>query len=504
MRVLLVYSNQCKDLVLAPPIGLSYIATATKKAGHEVEFLDLLVASNSQEVLRKTIREFEPDVVGISVRNIDNIVAQRVEHHLPELSEFLTTIHESADRVSGKRPYIVLGGPAISVLEETSFRHLDADFAICGEGEQSFVDLLDALENKTSYYTIPGLCYRRGDVIFKNPKQILAGFGRSYMEDWIDWSTYRKRGNACWAIQTKRGCPLKCDYCSYPTIEGRRFRKRSAEDVVDEIEEVIKRVGPQTFEFVDSTFNAPPSHAIRLCEEIIRRKIKANFTAMGVNPIATSPELFSAMKRAGFNSMMVTPESASDTMLASYKKDFQMSKVYDTVRYIRESGIHSTWFFMLGGPGETQDTVNETIRFVETELADNNMMSIFIVGIRIFSGTGVARTALKEGWLKPDTDLSQPTFYISPHVSEDWMIQRINQAVQKTPYVVLAANEGQTFVELTMHRALRLVGAAPPYWRFLPATLGNPVVHSLRKYHLKTKPYRAASGTKPSACPRVS
>lgn len=503
MRVLLVYSNQCKDLILAPPIGLSYIATATKEAGHEVKFLDLLVANNPQEILRKAIGEFEPDVVGISVRNIDNVVAQRIEYHLPELSRYLTIIRESADKISGKKIHIVLGGPAISILEETSLRHLDADFAICGEGEKSFPELLDALENETSYYKIPGLCYHSGDMIFKNPKQIIEGFGRSYMEDWVDWSTYHELGNACWAIQTKRGCPLKCDYCSYPTVEGRRFRKRSAEEVVDEIEEVIERAGPRTFEIVDSTFNAPQSHAIRLCEEIIRRKIKANFTAMGVNPITTSPELFSLMKRAGFNSMMVTPESASDTMLASYKKDFEMPKVYDAARYIRKSGIHSTWFFLLGGPGETQDTVNETMSFVETELADNKMMSIFTVGIRIFPGTGVANTAYKEGYLKPDADLSQPTFYISPHVTEDWMIQRINRAVQKTPYVVLAADEGQSVVDTAMQRTLRFVGAAPPYWRFLPTVLGNPIMHSVRKYRLNANSDGAMRYVQPSVSQRV-
>lgn len=503
MRVLLVYSNQCKDLILAPPIGLSYIATATRNAGHDVQVLDLLVASNPQEILRKAIGEFKPDVVGVSVRNIDNIVLQRIENHLLELSEFLTLVHESVDKLA-KKIHIVLGGPAISILEEMSLRYLDADFAICGEGEKSFPDLLDALETGNSYYRIPGLCYRRGDMLFKNPKQIIEGFGRSFMEDWIDWSSYRKLGNACWPIQTKRGCPLKCDYCSYPTIEGRRFRKRSAEEVVDEIEEVIERIGPQTFEIVDSTFNAPQSHAIRLCEEIIRRKIKANFTAMGVNPITTSPELFSLMKRAGFNSMMVTPESASDTMLASYRKDFEMDKVYAAARYIRESGIHSTWFFMLGGPGETQDTVEETISFVEKELADDNMMSIFIVGIRIFPGTGVAKTAYKEGYLKPETDLSRPTFYVSPHVSEDWMIQRINRAVQNTPYVVLAADEGHTFVEIAMQRFLRLARAAPPYWRFLPTVLGNPLLHALRKYSLNGKHSRSASYDRPGVSQRVS
>ncbi len=485
MRVLLIYSNQCKDLTLAPPVGLSYIASAVESAGHQVKFLDLLVADKPHELLQKTMGEFMPNVVGVSVRNIDNIILQRTENHLKELSEFLTLIRQSVSPDSAEKTQIVLGGPAISILEEMSLQYLDGDFAICGEGEKSFPALLDALENKTDYDKIPGLCYRRGEIILKNPREILSEFGSSGMEKWIDWRSYRKKGNASWAIQTKRGCPLKCEYCSYPSIEGRRFRMRSAKEVVDEIEMVIKKVGPQTFEFVDSTFNAPQSHAIRLCEEIIRRKVKANFTTMGVNPLTTSRELFSVMKRAGFNSMMVTPEAANDTMLSNYKKDFTIEKVYKTAKYIRESGIHSTWFFLLGGPGETQDTVNETVSFVENELNDKKILSIFIVGIRIMPGTGVARTAYKEGYLKPDANLAEPTFYISPHVTEEWMIQRINQAVQKQANIVLAADEGQSVTEVAMHHGLSLFRVAPPYWRFLPKILNFPPLYSLRKWNLK-------------------
>ena len=485
MRVLLVYSNQCKDLTLAPPVGLSYIASATKLAGHQVKFLDLLVAKKPHKLLQKTIGEFKPNVVGISVRNIDNILCQRTQNHLTMLSEFLALIRQSTSLVSGEKIQVVLGGPAISILEELSLQHLDADFAICGEGEKSFPTLLTALENQTDYSEIPGLCYRRDGIILKNPKEIIGNFGSSGMENWIDWRLYHNKGNACWAIQSKRGCPFKCEYCSYPSIEGRRFRIRSVSEVVNEIEEVIKKVGPRTFEFVDSTFNVPQSHAIELCEEIIRRKVKANFTAPGVNPADTSAELFALMKRAGFNSMMVTPEAANNAMLSSYNKGFDMEKVYQTAKFIRESGIHSTWFFLLGGPGETQDSVNETVAFVESELTDKQALSIFMVGIRVFPGTGVARTAYDEGYLKSDANLAESVFYISPNVTEQWMIHRINQAVQKQPNVVLAADEGQSVIEAAMHKGLRLLGVAPPYWRFLPNMLGVPLLHSLRKHYLK-------------------
>lgn len=489
MRVLLVYSNQCKDLTLAPPVGLSYIASAAELDGHKIKFLDLLIADKPHELLQETMGKFMPNVVGISVRNIDNVVCQRTQNHLKELSKFLTIIRQSTNPISNEKIQVVLGGPAISILEEMSLQHLDADFAICGEGEKSFPALLAALENQTDYYKIPGLCYRRGEKILKNPREILGDFGSSGMEKWVDWHSYHTKGNACWAIQTKRGCPMKCEYCAYPSIEGQRFRIRSTMEVVDEIETVIKKVGPRTFEFVDSTFNAPQSHAIELCEEIIRRKLKANFTAMGVNPISTSRELFSVMKRAGFNSMMVTPEAANNSMLSSYNKGFEIEAVYETANLIRECGIHSTWFFMLGGPGETQDTVNETITFVENELNDKQILSIFMVGIRIMPGTGIARTAYNEGYLRPDANLAEPTFYISPKVTEKWMIQRINKAVQKQANIVLAADEGQSSIELAMYKGLRLFGVAPPYWRFLPKMLNISLLHSLRKHNLKKNGY---------------
>jgi radical SAM superfamily enzyme YgiQ (UPF0313 family) len=231
MRVLLVYSNQARDLLPAPPIGLAYVASATREAGHEVRFLDLLRSRRPTEHVRAEVRAFRPEVVGVSVRNIDNVVRQRLRWHLDALAELIATAREESGAA------IVLGGPAISILGRAALERLAADFAVLGEGEATFPRLLAAMATTRRYDDIPGLCYRDGAGIAGTPPVPLARFGASGMEAWADWSAYERRGGT-WAIQTKRGCPLHCSYCAYPAIEGRGCRRRPAAEVVDEIEHV--------------------------------------------------------------------------------------------------------------------------------------------------------------------------------------------------------------------------------------------------------------------------
>jgi radical SAM superfamily enzyme YgiQ (UPF0313 family) len=212
---------------------------------------------------------------------------------------------------------------------------------------------------------------------------------------------------------------------------------------------------------------------------------------MGINPRGASPELFALMKRAGFNSMMITPEAGNDTMLRSLDKGFGMDDVRRTARLARASGLHSTWFFMLGGPHETRATVDATLRFVEQELRDRRFLSVFMTGIRMLPGTRLAQAHAASG-----ADLALPVFYFSPQVSEQWMLRRVNQTIRNQPNVVHAAEEGKSGYERALHRALYWLGVAPPYWRFLPQLLGFPLLHALRRNNPSvgglSRPQRAA------------
>jgi hypothetical protein len=153
-----------------------------------------------------------------------------------------------------------------------------------------------------------------------------------------------------------------------------------------------------------------------------------------------------------------------------------MDDVRRSARLARASGLHSTWFFMLGGPGETRATVDETLRFVEQELNDRCFLSVFMTGIRLLPGTRLAETHAA-----PQADLSQPVFFLSPQVSEAWMLRRVNQTIRRQPNVVHAAEEGGSVYERALHRVLHGLRVAPPYWRFLPQLLGFPPLHALRR-----------------------
>ncbi len=474
MRVLLVYFNRSRELVPAPPIGLSYVASAARRAGHAVRLLDLFDCAEPLGTVRAMVRAFAPDVVGVSLRNIDNVVLQRPEWQLDKLGRLLAAVRQET------RAPLVLGGPAISILGARALARLDADFAVVGEGEETFPRLLLAIETTRRFDGIAGLCYRDGDALRCTPPARLARFGASGMADWIDWSTYESKGGT-WAIQTKRGCSLTCSYCAYPAIEGRTWRTRSAAEVVDEIEQVVARARPRTIEFVDSTFNLPEEHARRICREIIRRGLKVNLTAMGVNPLGVSSTLLALMRQAGFNSMMVTPEAASETMLRRLRKGFGVEHVHRTARLAREARIRSAWFFMLGGPGETRETVEETVSFAEEHLRWRGFLSIFMTGVRVLPGTELASHAATEGAPGAAGDLAEATFYLSREVDEEWILARVTRAIGRCPGIVHAAQEGLSTYERLTDRLLNAVGVAPPYWRFLPLLLRVPPVPALRR-----------------------
>ncbi|GAA5159963.1 B12-binding domain-containing radical SAM protein [Viridibacterium curvum] len=479
MRVLLIYSNQSREVEPAAPIGLSYVAAATRAAGHVVQLLDLAFSADIHTALRNSIATFRPEAVGLSIRNIDNVISQRFESPLAALQAQAAVIRDAC----GPDVPLILGGPSISILGAQALPLFQADFAIVGEGEAAFPALLTALHQHASVQQIAGVCYWRDGRPQRNPPALLPGFAGSGMEDFVCWRDYQQLGGT-WPLQSKRGCPMRCSYCTYPLIEGRKQRLRDPLEVLDEVERVWRETGARCFEFVDSTFNTPSTHAIAVCEEIVRRReagrLKTSFTTMGINPRDVPIELFPLMRRAGFNSMMVSPEAGCDAMLKSLRKGFTMREVARCADLARHAGLKSLWCFMLGAPGETTSTCDETLNFAETRLAGGSFLSVFFTGIRILPGTALAAQALAEGYIQPDTDLAGGVFYRSPLVPEEALIKRVTQGILRNPCIVHAADSQISDGKRRVYRWLDRFGVPGPYWRFLPGWLNLAPIRYLR------------------------
>jgi radical SAM superfamily enzyme YgiQ (UPF0313 family) len=371
-----------------------------------------------------------------------------------------------------------VGGPAISILGATALDRLGADFAIVGEGEDALPMLADAIRGRSAFDDVPGLLGVRGSANLCNGPSRFPTFGASGLETWIDWGPYDRAG-ATWPIQTRRGCPLRCTYCTYPTIEGTTTRTRDPEDVVDEIERVSQMVRPRAFEFVDSTFTVPVRHAEEICEQILRRDLDVRLSTMGGNPIGIDLPLLLLMKRAGFNSIMVTPESASETMLARYRKGFDVRQVEAASDAVRASGLPSAWFFMLGGPGETETTVDETLEFIRRHLSRPDCLVVVSTGIRVLPGSDLASDA----GVRDVIGTREPSYYLSPKVEEAWILHRINETIAACPNVVHACEDGANVLQRVAERALCAIGVAPPYWRHMPRLLALPPIPWLRARH---------------------
>ncbi len=402
MRVLLVSPNreQLPDPVF--PLGLSYIASALKKHDHRVRIIDLCFSENPDCDIHKTICDFQPDVIGMSLRNVDDVCFPKQHSYL---EEYRTTI--SSLRRYSSAP-IVLGGSGFTIMPEAFMQELGADFGIIGEGEKAFPELLEKLTGTKK----PVISSRSR---IKDLDRVVPD------RELFDCNSYYQRGGML-NIQTKRGCPFRCIYCTYPQIEGRTVRIRSPRSVADEIADVIEKTGSHHFFFVDSIFNYPVSHAKAICEEIIRRSLNIQWSCYA-NPAHITSDLADAMVRAGCTAVEFGTDSLVDGMLRNMGKSFTFSKVRKASAICKKSGLKFCHFIFAGSPGDTDETIDLTLERLEEIEPD---AAVIMAGIRIFPGTVLAAYA------KQDLGIANigltPVFYHSRTLTD---YDKVAEAVSK-------------------------------------------------------------------------
>jgi radical SAM superfamily enzyme YgiQ (UPF0313 family) len=422
MRVLLIAANTERMNILPLPLGPALVAAATRKAGHDVSVLNLMFEGNTQSAIRNGIQEFRPQVIGISVRNIDDQNMADPKFLLPPVREVVATCRRLSDAS------IVAGGAGYSIFPGAALRYLGADIGIRGEGEIAFPLLLDRLAHAAPLCGVPGIYL---------PHQPPAG--RTFVRDLDDlplpdaqlWIPSVSGSRDFWVpVQSRRGCPMDCSFCSTATIEGRPIRRHSPAVVANWLEQLAAS-GFHNFHFVDNTFNLPPSYAKELCRRILEKDLDINVRCI-IYPKWIDRELVQLMAQIGCQEVSLGFESGSAGVLEGFNKRFNPAEVRTVSTMFRDAGIQRWGFLLLGGPGETRETVEESLDFADS--LDLDALKV-TVGLRIYPETPLFTSALGEGLVAEGEDLLWPRFYLASSLC-DWLPERVAAYAGTRPWLM--------------------------------------------------------------------
>ena len=410
MRVLLLSAANDAGSIIPLPLGLACVAQAAEASGHEPQLLSMSASADWEKDVRRSIEQFSPDVIGLSVRNIDDQNMQSPRFLLEGLKSVV-----AACRDCSSAP-VVLGGAGYSIFPESVLEYLGADIGIRGEGERAFPALLSWLQHGRQGSPPPGTNLPNAShapVVFSHD---LSGFSLPQPRVWLDFPGSQEQRIP---VQTRRGCPLDCSFCSTSSIEGRPIRLRSADSVVRWLA-TLREKGFRHFHFVDNTFNLPPHYAKELCRKLIEAELGLDWWAI-IYPKWLDAELAELMARAGCSLVSLGFESGSDAILPQLNKHFTCAEVREVSKALVAVGIQRQGFLLLGGPEETRETVEESLGFAESLRLEALKAT---AGIRIYPGTQLASVAIADGLIRPEDNLLFPSFYMVKAL-RDWLPQRI-------------------------------------------------------------------------------
>ena len=419
MKVLLISANTEKINMATLPLGLACVAAATRKSGHDVAMVDLLAEQDIRSIIKKSIEEFRPDLIGISVRNIDDQNRENPRLLLGPVKEVVAVCRTFS------KAKIVLGGAGYSLFPQRALSFLGADMGIQGEGEVAFPALISRMEQGADLSETPGLYLPGG---FSGTRYYEKNLDALALPETGLWSFPPQKEGLWMPVQTRRGCPLNCSYCSTGTIEGRRIRRHSPEAIVRWIAH-WRGAGVNQFFFVDNTFNLPSTHAKEICRKLIARDLNIRWWSI-LYPHRVDEEMVALMRKAGCQQVSLGFESGSERTLKGMNKMFTPRGVNRISKMLADQGIRRMGFLLLGGPGETRESVEESLAFADSLKLESMRIT---VGVRIYPHTSLAKTAGDEGVISPGDDLLLPKFYLARGL-EDWLPSTVKKWAATRPH----------------------------------------------------------------------
>lgn len=347
------------------PLGLGYIASYLEREGYDVAIMDAYVKNYSYEKIGELIREQKPDIIGITC-----LSDQRASWF--RLIQLIRSIDSSIK--------IVLGGPHPSLMPGQVLMNFKPDAVVIGEGEETMLDLVRTWERGEDIANVKGIAYLKGESVeITEQRERITDLDRlpspAYhlvnLDDYGGWDFMQgifsmlglEKSPKYATISTSRGCVGNCGYCSAPLIWKRRWTKRSAVHVVDEMEMLNRTYGVEFIILTDDIFSVNQKRAVSVCEEIMKRNLKLLWgfeTAVSF----VSPDLLQVAKKAGCCCILYGVESGSSTILSNVFKSMKEEDVINAFNMTKNAGIIAGAFLMVGNPGENEQSIKATIRLL--------------------------------------------------------------------------------------------------------------------------------------------
>ncbi len=407
MKILLIQAYLGKHIPPTFPLGLAYLAACLPD--HEVRILDLNIYQDPYAEFQRLAVEFLPDIVGVSLRNIDDQSRLAIRYFYKEYRLLIKLIKQLLPHIP-----LITGGAGFSMFAgKIMERNPEIDFGVLHEGEKSLPDLLNNLDTPQN---VKGILYRNNGAVIFSPQRELPDvksipFPRRELLALPEYPVASLP--YALGVQTKRGCSLDCTYCNYPFLSGNKVRLRVPASVVDEIQELQKKHGISNFIFTDSVFNVPINHAQQICEEIIHRGLKVKWGAYLDLRFADEDFLVLA-KRAGCDDFICSPDAVSEGALKGLNKGItkaDIDRVYKLFKHNEKfKQVHVYFSFLLNGPGETFFGLLQILfYYIKIKVSLSGRGDASVNWIRIEPDTDIYKLAKKNKSLDPYTDLLPET-----------------------------------------------------------------------------------------------
>ena len=378
------------DKFIEYPIYLSYLVAIVRESGYEVAFLDAILEELSIKKFAERVKEIGPDVVVL-------------ECSTPSINFDLQSA-AAIKEISPSTRTVLVGSHPTVYHKEIMAKNPSVDGICRGEYDYTVRDLVRARAEGMDWSGVLGLTWRRDGEVIANPDQPLIDNLDELpfpARDLVDSPNYRQgtfRGKHPTTVITSRGCPFHCIYCLWPnTLYGHNFRSRSAENVVDELEECVNKYGIDEVYFDDDSMALDRERMLDICRLIVERGVKFEWISQ-CRVDSMDEEVLRAMKKAGCRYIRFGVESGSPRMLKLMKKGITTAKAMEAFRLARKVGIRTQAFFLFGLPGETEETVQETIEFAKKIKPGSAQFAVAIP----HPGTELFDITTKNGWIRYD------------------------------------------------------------------------------------------------------